>query len=37
MFAAFFSWLGSIAATIGSSACIVLFADEPKTPKNLIK
>lgn len=29
--------VGSFLATMGSQACIVVVADEPECPKNLIK
>lgn len=29
--------LGSVAATMGTQACIVWFMDEPKMPKSLIE
>lgn len=29
--------LGSVAATIGTQGCWVLFVDEPKMPKHLIE
>lgn len=37
MFASFLSWLGSLAVSTGSKACLVWLADEPKMPKSLIK
>ena len=37
MFTSFLSWIGSLAASIGSKACILWLADEPKMPKSLIK
>lgn len=36
----FFMFLASVAtfvASLGSQACMVLFLDEPETPKSLIK
>lgn len=37
MFTSFLSWIGSLATSTGSKACLVWFADEPKMPKSLIK
>lgn len=37
LFASFLSFLGMGAASTGSQACVFLFVDEPKCPKNLIK
>lgn len=31
------SSLGVLAASMGSSACLVVFVDEPEMPKSLIK
>ena len=36
MLANLLALLGSLAATIGTQGCIVLIADEPKMPKNLL-
>ena len=36
MFAALLSWLGELSATMGTKACVALFADEPKMPKSLL-
>ena len=36
MFASFLSWLGNLAASMGTSACTILFTDEPKMPKSLL-
>lgn len=37
MFTSFLSWIGSLAASNGSKACLLWLADEPKMPKSLIK
>ena len=37
MFTSFLSWIGSLAASIGSKAFWVWLTDEPKMPKSLIK
>ena len=37
MFTSFLSWIGSLAASTGSKACLVWLAEEPKMPKSLIK
>jgi cyclic lactone autoinducer peptide len=29
--------VGAFVATLGSSACVIVVADEPETPKSLIK
>lgn len=36
MFASLLSWFGSLAASTGTKACTVWFADEPKMPKSLL-
>lgn len=36
MFAALLSWLGGLSASMGTKACTILFADEPKMPKSLL-
>lgn len=36
-FAGVLTAIGSVAATMGSQACMFWFFDEPKMPKNLIK
>ena len=36
MFAAFLSWLGDLASSMGTKACIALYVDEPKMPKSLL-
>ena len=36
MFAALLSWLGELAATMGTSACTIWYMDEPKMPKSLL-
>ena len=36
MFAAFLSWLGELSASMGTKACTVWLADEPKMPKSLL-
>ena len=36
MFAALLSWLGNLSATMGTTACTIWFADEPKMPKSLL-
>jgi len=36
MFASFLSWLGNLAASMGTNACVVLYVDEPKMPKSLL-
>ena len=36
MFAALLSWLGNLSATIGTTACVIWFTDEPKMPKSLL-
>lgn len=30
------SWLGSLAASVGTKGCLLWFADEPKMPKSLL-
>lgn len=37
MFASLLSWIGSLSASVGSKACLLLFVDEPKMPKSLLK
>ena len=37
MFTSFLSWIGSLAASTGSKACLLWLADETKMPKALIK
>ena len=36
MFAALLSWLGNLSASMGTTACTVLYIDEPKMPKSLL-
>lgn len=36
MFTSFLSWLGELAAVMGTKACIVWLVDEPKMPKSLL-
>ena len=36
MFASFLSWLGNLAASMGTNACTILYVDEPKMPKSLL-
>mgnify|MGYP003314261144 CR=1 FL=1 len=36
MFAALLSWLGELSATMGTTACLILYIDEPKMPKSLL-
>ena len=36
MFASLLSWLGGLAASMGTKACTVWLTDEPKMPKCLI-
>lgn len=36
MLTSFLSWLGNLAATMGTTACSLLFTDEPKMPKSLL-
>ena len=36
MLASFLSWLGNLAASMGTNACLALFVDEPKMPKSLL-
>lgn len=34
---AFFATIGSLAAGLGSQACVLIIVDEPECPKSLIK
>ncbi len=36
MFASLLSWIGSLSSNLGTKACILWFADEPKMPKSLL-
>lgn len=36
MFASLLSWLGGLAASMGTKACTVWLTDEPKMPKSLL-
>ena len=36
MFASLLSWIGSLSYNLGTKACILWFADEPKMPKSLL-
>ena len=37
LFVSVLSFLGELAATVGSTACALIFLDEPECPKSLIK
>lgn len=37
IFAAILGLFGSVGATAGATACVVLFFDEPECPKSLIE
>ena len=37
MLATILSFLGSVSANVGSAGCLIMFFDEPKMPKSLIK
>lgn len=37
MLATILNFVGSIAANAGSAGCLIMFLDEPKMPKSLIK
>lgn len=36
MLASILSWIGSLSASAGTTACILWFSDEPKMPKSLL-
>ena len=36
MFASLLSWIGSLSANLGTKACLIWVADEPKMPKYLL-
>lgn len=37
LFATILGFVGGIAATVGSTACVMFFFDEPECPKSLIE
>ena len=37
MLAAILNFVGSFATNVGSAGCFILWIDEPKMPKSLIK
>ena len=37
LFASILGFIGAVAATAGSAACIAFFFDEPECPKSLIE
>jgi len=37
MLVSILSFLGKVAAAVGSTACAFIFLDEPECPKSLIK
>lgn len=37
LFVSILSFFGQVAATVGSTACSLIFLDEPECPKSLIK
>lgn len=37
IFAAILGLFGSVGATVGSTACVMFFLDEPECPKSLIE
>lgn len=36
MLTSFLSWLGNLAASVGTNACLIWYTDEPKMPKSLL-
>ena len=37
LFSNILAGLGSLAASVGTNACVMMFYDEPECPKSLIK
>lgn len=37
LFAAILGLIGGIGATVGSTACIMIFFDEPECPKSMLE
>ena len=37
LFASILGFIGAVAATAGSAACVMIFLDEPECPKSLIE